>query len=73
MVDLDDPSKELGIGESGEIYAKGPQIAMGYLNNESATKETFDADGFLHTGDLGYFDEEGLIHIEDRLKEMIKV
>ncbi|RMY61769.1 hypothetical protein D0863_11174 [Hortaea werneckii] len=64
---------ECGIGESGEIWAKGPQVVMGYLNNEKATKETFDADGFLHTGDEGVIDEEGMITIVDRIKELIKV
>lgn len=73
VISLDDPTKELGVGESGELCAKGPQIAMGYLNNPASTAETFDADGFLHTGDVGYIDHEGLLHIEDRLKEMIKV
>lgn len=73
VIDLNDPSKELGAGESGEICARGPQIAMGYLNNPEATAETFDVHGFLHTGDVGYIDSEGLLHIEDRLKEMIKV
>lgn len=63
----------LGPGETGEICAKGPQIAMGYLNNPAATRETFDDDGFLHTGDVGYIDDEGLIVISDRIKEMIKV
>jgi len=46
---------------------------MGYLNNPKATRETFDKDGFLHTGDIGTIDDEGLITITDRLKEMIKV
>lgn len=63
----------LGPGETGEICAKGPQIAMGYLNNPAATRETFDKDGFLHTGDVGYINDEGLIVISDRIKEMIKV
>lgn len=65
--------KELGPNQTGEICARGPQIAMGYLDNPAATAETFDAEGFLHTGDVGHFDSEGLIHIEDRIKEMIKV
>ncbi|KAJ9615375.1 hypothetical protein H2200_001450 [Cladophialophora chaetospira] len=65
--------KELGVGETGEILARGPQIAMAYLDNTTASAETFDQDGFFHTGDVGHFDEEGLIHIEDRIKEMIKV
>ncbi|QIW95816.1 hypothetical protein AMS68_001334 [Peltaster fructicola] len=73
VIALDDPGKELGVGETGELCAKGPQIAMGYLNNTAATAEAFDADGFLHTGDVGHIDAEGLVHIEDRLKEMIKV
>lgn len=73
VLDLDDPSKELGPDETGEICAKGPQIAMGYLDNPAATKETFDEEGFFHTGDVGHLDEEGFFHIEDRIKEMIKV
>ncbi|EMC94932.1 hypothetical protein BAUCODRAFT_148979 [Baudoinia panamericana UAMH 10762] len=72
VVDLDDPTSELGTNQTGEICAKGPQIAMGYLNNPAATAETFKG-GFLHTGDVGHIDDEGLIHIEDRIKEMIKV
>lgn len=72
VLDLDS-GRQLGIGETGEICARGPQIAMGYLDNDVATKETFDAEGFLHTGDVGHFDAKGLVHIEDRIKEMIKV
>ena len=74
-VKIVDPNtgKECGLNEEGEIWAKGPQIVMGYLNNEQATRDTFDQDGFLHTGDIGKIDEEGLISITDRLKEMIKV
>ncbi|KAI1324119.1 4-coumarate-CoA ligase [Xylariaceae sp. FL0255] len=73
VISLTDETKMLGVGETGEICAKGPQIAMGYLNNPEATKESFDEDGFLHTGDVGHIDAEGLIHVEDRIKEMIKV
>ncbi|KAL2865060.1 acyl--CoA ligase [Aspergillus lucknowensis] len=65
--------KEVGYEEEGEILARGPQIVMGYLGNEKATKETFDEDGWLHTGDVGYMDREGFIVITDRIKEMIKV
>ena len=46
---------------------------MGYLNNATATAETFDAEGWLHTGDQGTIDQEGLVTITDRIKEMIKV
>ncbi|KAJ5929887.1 hypothetical protein N7454_006837 [Penicillium verhagenii] len=63
----------LGYGEPGEILARGPQIVMGYLNNEKATLETFDSEAWLHTGDVGYIDHEGFITITDRIKEMIKV
>ena len=72
VVSLDGTNRVLDLGETGEICAQGPQIAMGYLDNEAATKESF-RDGWLHTGDVGHFDTEGLVHIEDRIKEMIKV
>ncbi|KAF2195282.1 CoA ligase-like protein [Zopfia rhizophila CBS 207.26] len=64
---------EAGVGESGEILGRGPQVVMGYLNNEKATRETFDEDGWLHTGDQGMIGEEGMIYIQDRIKELIKV
>lgn len=64
---------ELSYNEEGEILARGPQVVMGYLNNEKATRETFDEDGWLHTGDVGFVDREGFINITDRIKEMIKV
>ena len=64
---------EAGVDEPGEIWAKGPQIVMGYLNNDKATRETFDEDGYLHTGDQGSIGEDGVITITDRIKEMIKV
>jgi acyl-CoA synthetase (AMP-forming)/AMP-acid ligase II len=68
-----DTRRELGYDEPGEILARGPQVVMGYLNNEKATRETFDEHGWLHTGDVGYMDREGFITITDRIKEMIKV
>jgi 4-coumarate--CoA ligase len=45
---------------------------MGYLNSTEKTRKTFDEDGFLHTGDLGSVDQEGLVTIHDRIKELIK-
>ncbi|KAH8699125.1 CoA ligase [Talaromyces proteolyticus] len=68
-----DSGRECDVNEVGEIWARGPQIVMGYLNNQKATEETFDKDGYLHTGDIGKIDEEGMITIVDRMKEMIKV
>ncbi|KAF2739472.1 acetyl-CoA synthetase-like protein [Polyplosphaeria fusca] len=62
-----------GVGEDGEVLARGPQVVMGYLGNERATRETFDEDGWLHTGDQGHISDEGMIYITDRIKELIKV
>ena len=70
IVDIDDPDKELAIGESGEIVVKGPQIMMGYYNRPAETKEAI-RDGWFLTGDLGKFDEDGYLTIVDRKKDMI--
>ena len=61
------------VGATGELWFRGPQVFAGYLGNVAATEETIDADGWVHTGDLGHFDEAGHLHITDRLKELIKV
>ena len=63
---------ELSAGEEGELWIRGPQVMMGYLNNPEATAQTVTEDGWLRTGDIGYVDEDGYLFIVDRLKELIK-
>jgi acyl-CoA synthetase (AMP-forming)/AMP-acid ligase II len=61
-----------GLSETGELWFKGPNVMAGYLNNEAATRETIDDDGWLRTGDLAKVDSTGCVYIVDRLKELIK-
>ena len=61
-----------GLSKPGELWVKGPNVMAGYLNNPSATAETLDSDGYLHTGDIAVADHEGVVYIVDRLKELIK-
>jgi acyl-CoA synthetase (AMP-forming)/AMP-acid ligase II len=62
--------RELPVGEVGEIWAKGPQVMMGYWNNPEATAQTL-VDGWLRTGDLARVDDEGYIFIVDRARDML--
>ena len=62
----------LGPYQNGEILIKGPQVMKCYLKNEEATRKTVDKDGWLHTGDVGYYDNEEYFFIVDRVKELIK-
>lgn len=59
--------------DEGELWVRGPQVMMGYLNNASATLDTLLPEGWLRTGDLGRFDAAGNLFITDRVKELIKV
>jgi len=64
-------NRTLGCGETGEICARGYQVMTGYLDMPDATAETIDADGWVHTGDLGTMDERGFVRITGRIKDMI--
>ena len=64
--------KILGPNKPGELCFKGPLIMKGYLGDKQATSASFDEDEFLHTGDVGYYDDEGFFYIVDRVKELIK-
>ena len=68
-----DSDNNLPTGQEGEIYIKGPNVMKGYLNEPDATDKTLTKDGWLKTGDIGYFDQNGFFYITDRLKELIKV
>ncbi len=61
----------VAVGEVGEICARGPSTMIGYHANESATAETIDAEGWLHTGDLGTMDARGYVCVTGRVKDMI--
>jgi len=71
IVDVE-TGEDLGPGERGEIWIRGPQVMAGYLNQPEATAATIDEDGWLHTGDIGYVDENTFCHVVDRVKELIK-
>ncbi|KAF5243417.1 hypothetical protein FANTH_8239 [Fusarium anthophilum] len=68
-----DTGEDVPAGNVGEIWAKGPQVTMGYLDRPEETAASYLEDGFFKTGDLGSIDDEGFITIHDRIKEMIKV
>lgn len=65
---IDDDGNEVGVGQPGEMYVRGPNICMGYWRNEEATRESLDKDGWLKTGDIAVCNEEGYFWIVDRKK-----
>jgi long-chain acyl-CoA synthetase len=65
------PGVECVLGAGDEVLVRGPQVFVGYLHNEEATQETVDADGWLHTGDVGATDEDGYLSITGRIKDII--
>jgi acyl-CoA synthetase (AMP-forming)/AMP-acid ligase II len=64
------PGMEARIGDDGELLLRGEFVMLGYLDDPEATAEAIDADGWLHTGDVGTLDEQGNLTITDRLKDM---
>ena len=70
---VDDDGNEMPRGEPGEIVVRGYNVMVGYLDDPEQTAETIDADGWLHTGDIGVMDEQGNIDITDRKKDMFIV
>ncbi|PIG09845.1 FadD3 family acyl-CoA ligase [Comamonas sp. 26] len=70
---VDEQGQPVAAGEAGEVLLRGYHIMQGYFEDEKATAETIDADGWLHTGDVGVLDENGYLRITDRLKDMFIV
>jgi fatty-acyl-CoA synthase len=68
---VDDNNRELPRGERGEICLRGPNIMKGYWNRPEASAEAIDKEGWFHSGDVGYVDEDGFLFICDRLKDMV--
>jgi long-chain acyl-CoA synthetase len=73
FVDVVDSSREVALGERGEICVKGPNVMKGYWKQPEATREALTADGYFRTGDVGYMDEDGYVYIVDRTKDMLLV
>ncbi|GER17967.1 long-chain-fatty-acid--CoA ligase [Variovorax boronicumulans] len=71
MLDLEDPTRYVPLGEKGEMCIQGPNVMKGYWNKPEATADSTTFDGFFRTGDVGYMDEDGFVFIVDRCKDML--
>lgn len=69
---MSEEGTEVPIGETGELWIKGPNVFKGYLNNEEGTRNALTSDGYFKTGDVGWQDKDGNFYITDRVKELIK-
>jgi acyl-CoA synthetase (AMP-forming)/AMP-acid ligase II len=70
---LDEDGHELAPGEQGELVARSPNVMKGYIGGEAIAQGTVTSDGWIHTGDIGYVDEDGWIYITGRKRELIIV
>jgi len=68
---LDINGQALPVGQEGEVCVSGPAILLGYYGDDAATRQAIDENGWLHTGDLGYVDDGGYLHITGRIKNII--
>ena len=64
------PGTQVRLGAAGEILVRGDHVFVGYFGSPEMTRDAIDAEGWLHTGDVGTMDEEGFLHITDRLKDI---
>lgn len=71
VIDIEN-ARKLGPKQEGELWIKSPLRMKGYLGDMASSDALFDAEGYVRTGDIGYYDEEGYFFIVDRLKELIK-
>lgn len=73
VVIRDDNNQDLPFNQKGEIWARGPQVMLGYWRNEAETKNVIDEKGWLRTGDIATMDEKGFVYIVDRKKDMVLI
>jgi long-chain acyl-CoA synthetase len=71
VADFDDPSRDTPRGSPGELMARGPLVMLGYFNNDAATQEAIESDGWMHTGDVATVTDDGHYYIVDRRKDML--